>query len=218
MVSIVLAEEVELTRLGIKSTLGQEDDLDVVTECEIGSEVLSALHSAPADVLILGLSLDVVSTFEVLSELQMMESAVATIVLSAEEEPSVARRAFNLGAAGFALKSSPIKLLPLAIRTVAAGGVWLDAAFRNSLLADVDAGARAAAQPVQVREAGLLSAREAEILTLVAGGKTNTQVANKLGIGPETVKTHMRNIMQKLEVKDRTEAALKGLRMGVIAV
>jgi DNA-binding NarL/FixJ family response regulator len=136
--------------------------------------------------------------------------------------------ALSAGANGYCLKNINAQQLAAVIRMVAEGAAWLDPGIANRVLsayashdsqgqAAAAAAAAAPKAPARVQKTSItLSPRETEVLRLVADGLSNQKIAEKLGLGLETVKTHMRHIMEKLAVSDRTEAAVKAMKQGIV--
>jgi DNA-binding NarL/FixJ family response regulator len=159
------------------------------------------------DVVLLDVRMPGMSGFEVLERIGRDMPQVRVLMLSMHDQPGYVRRAVELGAAGYLLKSSGREELLRAIRTVADGGVYLQGELMEPLVADVTG---TSGPP------GRISPRERQVLQLIANGYENKQVATELGLSEATVKSYLRGIFERLEVTSRAEAVAVGLRLGVI--
>lgn len=215
MITVMLADQLEIVRCGLRAVLAAQPDIKLVGEYGRSDELVEAIAHEPPAVLVMGLAVDGSSVFDVLAELQNAEWPTKILIFSEDNDRELARRAFDLGADGYALHSSSMEAIAIAVRAVNAGACWVDARLKDGVIAKPTR--PAAAQEVTTPPKGPpLSQRETEILTLVATGMSNSEIARALGIGPETVKSHIRNIMQKLAAKDRTQAAIIAYQLGSI--
>lgn len=204
---LVIADDHRVVREGITYMLSGEPDIDIVGEAAGGEELLVLLESEAVDVVLLDVRMADMSGLDVLETIGASLPQVRVLMLSMHDEPAYVRRAIELGAAGYLLKSAGREELLAAIRAVADGGVYIQGELVEPLVAGV-----AGDHTVP----GRLSPREREVLQLVANGYENKQVATELGLSEATVKTYMRGIFERLEVTSRAEAVAVGLRLGVI--
>lgn len=212
MITVMLADQLEIVRCGLRAVLAAQPDIKVVSEYGKTDELFAAIAHEPPAVLVMGLTMNGASVFDILADLQNMEPPTKTLIFSEDDDCELARRAFDLGADGYALHSSSMEAIAIAVRAVNAGACWVDGRLKDGVIAKPT---RPAAQEIASTPKGPpLSQRETEILTLVATGMSNSEIAKALGIGPETVKSHIRNIMQKLAAKDRTQAAIIAYQLG----
>lgn len=225
MVTVMLAENHEITRCGIRAVLYSESDIHILAECDDDSEVVGLVLQHAPDVLLLDVDEAGSTAFDVIRNLAGLEVKTRMLVLSEDEHEANVRKAFVAGASGYVLKRCSIQALSTAIRAVANGGCWIDCKLRSCMFGplpggvpDVEYASEPPPQQNNRRSNCILSPRETEILTLVAAGQTNVEIARALFISPETVKTHVRSIMDKLNVKDRTQAAIKGMQLGAYTV
>ncbi|HET7474460.1 MAG TPA: response regulator transcription factor [Dermatophilaceae bacterium] len=198
-VTVLVVDDHPLVRGGLVSLLSGTDDVDVVGEASNGREAvdLAAGMTDPLDVVLMDLSMPVLDGVEATRELVSAHPGIAVIVLTSfADQPRVAQ-ALQAGAVGYLLKDCDPRDVVAAVRSAAAGGAPLDPRVARSLLPSAGAG------PAQV-----LSARELQVLRLVAQGLANKQVARALGISERTVKVHVTNIFRAIGVGDRTSAAL----------
>lgn len=203
-VRVLVADDHALFREGLCQLLEAEDDITVVGEARTGEECLRLAAKLQPDVVLLDLMLPDRNGLEVLSDLAAREGGARAIVLTASEDERDYVEAVRRGARGLVLKQAASDCLLEGIRKVHRGEVWMD----KRVAAEVE---RAAAHPAGEGRRELLTARELEIVALVAQGFRNKEIADKLSIGEQTVKNHLHNIFDKLGVSDRLELALYAL-------
>jgi two-component system nitrate/nitrite response regulator NarL len=200
---IVIADDHALFRESLKSALALQPGVQVVAEVGCVDDLLPMLARTPCDILLLDLQMD----RNALSEIPALAQKTAVVVVTASEGPEDALAAIRAGARGVIFKRFAVEDLMRAMRTVAEGNAWMPA----SVQAFLAAGLRA-----PVGEA--LTQREREIVRHVALGLRSAEVARKLFISEQTVKTHLNNVFRKLGVRDRVELALYAARVGIIGV
>ncbi len=186
--------------------LADVDDVEIVAQAQDGDEALRLIAEHAPDVAIVDIRMPGVGGIDIARKLSDEGSATAVILYTGHGERSLLLEALDAGARGFLVKEAPLDDLARAIRTIGGGGTYVDPA-----LAGVLAGPQAAERLPTVTK------REREILRLLADGMRNEEVAQQLSISPLTVRTHVKNAMQKLEADTRTEAVAKALRDSLIA-
>lgn len=201
-IRLILADDHRLFRQGLKALLEEESDVLVVGEAALAEEIHEMIRTVPCDLLILDLQMD----RSVLADIEGLSQKVSVLVLSASEVTSDAVAAVRHGARGVVFKRFAVELLMEAIRTVAAGNVWLPPTLQTQVAAQL-----------RSPSANRLTPREEEIVQCVARGQRNAEVAKNLSISEETVKTHLTRIFRKVGVRDRIELVLYAARMGVSA-
>ena len=216
-IRVLIADDHPIVRDGLKKLLSLESDIDVVDEAADGREVLTKVEQHKPDVLVLDLrmpNLDGLSTLEVLRQATPRPKV---IVLTASEDKNEFVQAMKLGCSGIVLKQTAPELIVKSIRKVYAGEIWLDSHTTAAVM-------RQFASPVEMmgahpnaktRERSPLSQREREIVSLVAQGYKNREMAEKMYISEQTVKNHLHNIFDKLGVSDRLELALYAIHKGL---
>lgn len=204
---LVIADDHRVVREGIAYMLSGEDDIEIVGEAAGGEELMAILDGTAVDVVLLDVRMAGMGGLEVLERVGQLLPQVTVLMLSMHDEPGYVRRAIELGASGYLLKSAGRDELLRAIRSVADGGVYIQGELVQPLIS---------AAGTSKLAPGRLSPRETEVLQLVANGFENKQVATELGLSEATVKTYMRGIFERLEVASRAEAVAVGLRLGVI--
>jgi DNA-binding NarL/FixJ family response regulator len=186
--------------------LADVDDVEIVAQGQDGDEALRLIAEHAPDVAIVDIRMPGVGGIDIARKLSDEGSTTAVILYTGHGERSLLLEALDAGARGFLVKEAPLDDLARAIRTIGGGGTYVDPA-----LAGVLAGPQAAERLPTVTK------REREILRLLADGMRNEEVARQLSISPLTVRTHVKNAMQKLEADTRTEAVAKALRDSLIA-
>jgi DNA-binding NarL/FixJ family response regulator len=201
---LIIADDHSVVRDGLRWMLSDREDIEIVAEATDGAVLLDLLTERQADVVLLDVRMPGTSGLDALPEIAERYPDVAVVVLSMHDEPAYVRRAMALGARGYVLKSSGRDELIRALEAVAGGGTYVQGEVAAPL-AEVGAG-----------QTGELSPRELEVLGLLAKGMENKQVARALGISEATVKTHIKSIFERLDVRSRAEAVAVGLRTGII--
>lgn len=214
-IRILLVEDDELFRLGLVTRLSQEPDLEITAEAEDGEIALNFIKQQVFDVVILDVGLPRMGGVETCRQIKQNQPHLPVLILTSHQQPALIHRLLEAQAQGYCVKGIAAEMLVLAIRSLAAGATWWDAISSQEI--------QAAFQPV-TRESCphnfeiTLTKREQEILSLIAGGKNNQEIANILYIAPGTVRVHVHAILHKLDVRDRTQAAIFALQKGLIRV
>jgi DNA-binding NarL/FixJ family response regulator len=199
-IRIVIADDHQLFRQGLKSLLLSEPEVSIVGETDRTDNLLDLLARAPCDLLLLDLQME----RNALADIETLAERVPVLVLTASEVPADAVAALRKGARAVVFKRFAVEDLMHAIRTVAAGSVWLPANLHTHV-----------AEQLRKPAMSALSPREEAVVRYVALGLRNAEVAHALSISVETVKTHLNSIFRKLGVRDRVELALYAQRAGI---
>ena len=214
-VRIAIADDHPIFRDGLCRLLSLEEDFDVVAQVEDGSYVSEVLQQYDPDILLLDLNMPGLSGLAALQRLQAASSRTRVILLTASDNQQEFVQALRLGSCGIVLKQAATELLIASIRRVHAGEIWLDsdttaAVIRRFVANDEAQPSSQMPSPAVPREGerSMLSPREGEIVSLVAQGFKNKEMAEKMSITEQTVKNHLHNIFDKLDVSDRLELAL----------
>lgn len=201
-ITVLIADDHPVVRQGLAVLLEVQDDITLVGQAADGAEAVSLAVARNPDVLLLDLKLPVLDGLGVLAELRARGIRTKTLVLTSAAGPTGPALALQAGAAGFLFKDVDPDALVRAIRSVHDGHTVL-APEAASLVARPEAGSRGMAA---------LTSREREVLTLLADGRSNREIARALGVSEKTVKTHVSAVLAKLGVADRTQAALLAVR------
>lgn len=213
-VRILLVEDDELFRLGLRVRLQQEPDLEIVAEAEDGETAVELASQQPLDVVLLDVGLPGIGGLEACRQIKQ-QSNLPILVLTSHSQTALITRLIEAGAQGYCLKGIAAETLVLALRSIAAGASWWDqtatkeirSALENPLLKGLHT------PSVFINP---LTHREQEILELLATGKTNQEIAEILYIAAGTVRVHVHAILHKLEVRDRTQAVIVAMQQHLI--
>ncbi|MCL2419609.1 MAG: response regulator transcription factor [Conexibacteraceae bacterium] len=206
MIRVLLVDDQELIRSGLRSILLPQLGFQVVGECAHGGEVLGAVAALRPDVVLMDARMPVVDGIEATRRVRAQPETPPVLALTTFDDDEVLAGMLRAGAAGFVLKGVPAEELQRAVRAVADGQSWLDPSVTGRVLAvfrDVP-GVGAASDP----ETDALTSRELEVLQLIAFGLTNDEIAARLVLGAGTVKTHVNHIFFKLGLRNRVEAVI----------
>lgn len=216
-IKIVLVQDKASARASLSSFISSQADLRLVGEASSSLEALPMVRHAKPELVIMDLRS--MANSEINAPNAVREaSARSKILILTEDDESEVFAALASEADGYTLKAIEFDRLHAAIKSVAGGEFWLDSAIAKKVVkALLDTIAILSTEPGErAADDDGLSPRELEVLGHVSRGLSNHQIADKLGISAETVKSHIRNIMKKLVVNDRTQAAVKGLKLGLI--
>jgi RNA polymerase sigma factor (sigma-70 family) len=211
-VGILICDDHPLFREGLRRLLSTVPDFEVVGEVERGDEVLSAVRAQRPDVVVLDVELPGRSGISAVEQLRSAASTVRVLMFSGFSDATRVRAALRCGADGYVLKNAPPAEIIAAIRRIAAGSTVLGSAVAETIAANL----RAEPDEERVRRRlATLSEREREVLRLAAEGESNGEIGKQLYISEGTVKNHMTHILRKLEVEDRTQAAILAVKYGL---
>lgn len=213
MIRVLLADDHNLVRQGIRTLLEISKDFEIVGEATDGEEALVLIERVRPQVVLLDVRMPKLTGIDVLRAARPRFPEVGIVLLTTFDEDAVVLEAVRLGARGFLLKDVSLGQLETAVRTVAAGGSLILPAVTERVLRGLEK------EPTQFDSADLpdpLTPREREVLRLIAAGFSNREIAEASGTAEGTVKNQASSILSKLGVRDRTRAVLKALELGVI--
>lgn len=213
MIRVVIVDDHTLIRSGIRGLLALTKDIVVVAEAGDGETALQVITASKPDVVLLDVRLPKLSGLQVLETLHSQGALPPTILLTTFDDDEVLLQGMRVGAKGLLLKDVSLERLVDAIRRVMAGERW----FRPALTERALEGIKGIAQAFDSFDTRCpLTRRELEVLALMAGGYNNLEIAGALGTSEGTVKNHVSSILSKLAVRDRVQAVLKGLEVGLL--
>ncbi len=210
---VVVADDQALVRAGLKMVLEAEPDIEVVGEAADGNEVLDVARRSSPDVVLMDIRMPGLDGLEASRRLLAGATPPKVLVLTTFDEEDYLYEALRAGTSGFLLKVSPPEQLIAAIRTVAAGNALIDPVVTRRVIEAFGRRVTASPPPAAYDE---LTAREREVLTLLARGRSNAEIAAQLIVGDATVKTHVARVLMKLGLRDRVQAVVFAYEHGIV--
>lgn len=208
-ITILLVDDHKIIREGIRGLLELENDFLVVGEASDGKECIQKVEECKPDVMLLDINMPVMTGLEALEKLHDRGIMPRTLVLTIHDEVQYLRRAVELGANGYVLKDSDFNTLSRAIKEVHKGEDFIDKKllpmFNEKILSSE-------------KDENELTKREREILVLIAKGYINKEIAQNLSISEKTVKNHISNLFKKIDVSDRTQAAVYAIKNNFVDI
>ena len=207
---VMLVDDHALIREGIKQLLEFDGSIDVIEQASDGAECLEKLQYVQPDILLLDINMPNVNGIEVLEEIKKKNIPVKVLMLTVHSEVEYLVQAVDIGANGYILKDSGSEELKKAIQSVMEGDSYIQPSLIPSL------NSRLVNRDIDKEKIAALTKREMEILTQIAGGMFNKEIAMNLNISERTVKNHISNIFKKIDVSDRTQAAVFAIRNNIV--
>jgi DNA-binding NarL/FixJ family response regulator len=210
---VLLVDDHDLFRTGLKNLLEEQGGLDVVGEAANGAEAVRLVRELAPDVVVMDLNMPKMSGVEATRHITALSPLTRVIVLTISDDDADVMDAIVAGACGYLLKHASIADVVTGIRSAAVGAALISPMIASKVLGRV----RATTADKEMAEAirAELSDRELEVLKLIANGKDNAQIAAELVISPKTVKNHISNILMKLQIQNRIQAAVYAVRSGL---
>jgi len=208
-IRVFLADDHAMVREGIAALVANANDIKIVGQCGNGLEVVNAVKECDPDVIVLDITMPGLNGLDVCRELRRKIDGIEVLVLTMHSDEQLVARAIENGATGYLLKESAAEQLAEAIRRVAAGEIFLGPGISNKALQQIG---RIDNDPYEK-----LSARERQVLQLIAEGKTNRQIAEILNLSTKTIDTHRTRLMRKLNIHDQTSLVKFAIRQGIIS-
>jgi len=210
---ILIADDHPLVREALRQALAEEDDMEVVAEAADGEEAVKLASELQPDVAVMDIVMPKLNGIAATRKIKEIAPNIAILILTAYDDDEYVLGLLDAGAAGYLLKSARGRDLAGAIRAIKSGESVLHPKIIAKLLE------RAMIAPVKEHKPSeILSERETEILKLVARGMSNKDIADKLLLSERTIKAHLTNIFNKLNVASRSEAIVKGLQCGLVTL
>ncbi|MFE3500089.1 response regulator [Kitasatospora sp. NPDC059160] len=220
MIRVLLADDQDLVRAGIRLVLGCADDLDVVAQARDGDEAVRLATRIPVDVALLDIRMPGADGLTAAERIAELAPAVKVVMLTTFGEEEDIARALRAGAAGFLLKDSPPEELIQAVRTVVRGEPVVSPRVTRHLIDRYLAASASGDEPAPARQGvdrlSGLTAREREVLALLGTGASNADIGARLHLGAGTVKTHVSSLLAKLECANRVQAAVVARDAGLL--
>jgi two-component system, NarL family, response regulator LiaR len=205
--NVFLVEDHAFTRDGLRVAIEREPGLHVIGEARSGEEALEALLDIQAEIVVLDIGLPGIDGIEACKLLKQQQPNIRVVMLTAHQLETQVLAALASGADAYCLKSTDPAGLIVAINAAVLGSAYLDPQIAHVVLDRIN---------LPSTEVSVLSPRELDVLRLIADGLGNKEIADKLEISLSTVKTHIEDILARLQVSDRTQAAVKAVRQGLL--
>ncbi|MEV4440895.1 response regulator transcription factor [Streptomyces sp. NPDC049577] len=207
-IRVLLVDDHQVVRRGLRTFLEVQDDIEVVGEAADGSEGVDRAEELRPDVVLMDVKMPGTDGIEALRRLRELANPARVLIVTSFTEQRTVVPALRAGAAGYLYKDVDPEALARAIRSVHAGHVLLQPEVAGALLSPDEPGGGHG-------RGNALTEREREVLGLIADGRSNREIARALVLSEKTVKTHVSNILMKLDLADRTQAALWAVRNGI---
>lgn len=205
---VLIADDHALMREGLKQLFSFVDDIEVVAEAASGAHVFEILRKTPVDLILLDMTMPGISGATLIHHLSLQVPAPRVLVLSMHEEPQIARRALEAGAAGYLTKDSDPHTLIGAVRKIARGGQFIDQKLAEQVVFELSS---RSSLPHE-----LLTVREHEIFQLLVRGRAVHEIADELAISNKTVSTHKARLMNKMKCENNAQLVRYALSHGLI--
>lgn len=217
-IRILLVEDQKLMRVGLKSLFEGQNELEVISEAQSGKEAVEKFRLVHPDITLMDIGLPDISGIEATKRILEIDSNAKVIILTSHISEQEVMDALHAGACAYVMKDINTEILKMIIKTIKDGAMWLDPQV-VPILREKNCGVippRQMSRAMFKEQHANLTQREYEVLKLVVDGKSNNEIAQELTISEHTAKAHVCNIIQKLVVDDRTQAAVKALKEGLV--
>lgn len=214
MITVLLVDDQAIVREGLRSMLGLEPDITIIGEAANGEQAIKLARELTPAVILLDVRMPGMDGLAALERIKSVAPRSSVIMVTLYDDTDYLMRAVSSGAAGYVLKDSTREELVRAVRITVEGGAVIAPSLLPQLLQKVGQMVAVPVDSCFLIEP--LSEREVQVLRLIAEGKTNQEIAETLILSPTTIKTHVQNILHKLGVSDRTQAAVYAVRCGLI--
>ncbi len=219
-IKILIVEDHELTRQGLRYTLGQQSDIEIAGEVDNGLKAISLAEETQPNLVLMDIGLPVMDGITATQHIKKSHPHIKVVVLTSHQEENHVIAAISAGADGYCMKDIKMERLLQVLQMVADGGIWLDPAIAETLMHNLPhstSDQTVESSPAKRQRFNTeLTDRELDVLKEIVAGKSNKEIAQSLEISLHTVKSHVCNIIQKLAVDDRTQAAVKALQTGLV--
>ena len=217
-IRILLVEDQKLMRVGLKSLFDEQKELEIIAEARCGKEAIEKYKTIHPDITLMDIGLPDMSGIEATKKILEIDSKAKIIILTSHLSENEVIDALHAGACAYVMKDINTEILKMIIKTIKDGAMWLDPQV-VPILREKNCGVippRQMSRAMFKEQHSNLTQREYEVLKLVVDGKSNNEIAQALTISEHTAKAHVCNIIQKLVVDDRTQAAVKALKEGLV--
>ena len=210
-IKVMLAEDHSMIREGLKQLLELEEDIRVTADFPDGKTAVEKYPEIRPDVVLMDINMPIVNGLEALGKIKEIDGGAKIVMLTIHQDREYLLKALELGALGYILKDADSRVLIEAVRSVYNGQTYIQPSMANELVSEYKRIKSGNDDP-----RNLLTDREVEVLKLLARGMLNKEIANALYISEKTVKNHISNIFRKLDVQDRTQAAVYAIKNRIV--
>ncbi len=211
-IKILIADDHSMVREGLKQLIELEEDIEVVAQAGNGIEAIEKIEAYKPDIVLLDINMPVMNGLEVIQRLKDTGINTSILMLTIHNEVEYLYKAEEIGIQGYVLKDSEADVLIKAIHQIYNGDVYIQPSMAAKLHRRMNG------KPEYNEATELLTKREVEVLKLITEGMLNKEIADRLGISEKTVKNHISNIFKKIDVSDRTQAAVFAIKNKVVDV
>ncbi len=217
-IKLLLVEDQKLMRVGLKSLFEEQGELEVISEAQDGKEAIEKFKTTHPDVILMDIGLPDITGIEVTKKILELNNEAKIIILTSHLTEKEVIDSIESGVKAYVMKDINTEILKMIIKTIKEGAMWIDPQAvtflrdKNSVVIPQRQFSRAEFRSKHAD----LTQREYEVLKLIVDGKSNNEIAENLTISTHTAKAHVCNIIQKLLVEDRTQAAVKALKEGLV--
>lgn len=219
-ISIILVEDHTLTRFGLKTAMNEANNIEVIGEAETGEEGIKLAKELKPDIILMDLGLPGINGIEATQRIKDFNENIKIIILTSHNNEEEVWASLSSGANAYCLKDIEPDRLIHVVQSVHDGAAWLDPAIANIVLKHISTRPMKSDQQhsplASSTDKVQLTDRELEVLKLLVEGYSNAEIAKRLVVSIHTAKAHVCNILQKLSVDDRTQAAIKALKDGLV--
>jgi len=217
-INVLIVEDHALTRFGLKTALEAQDNFGEIYEAENGERCIEAVIEFRPNLVIMDLGLPGINGIEATRQIKSFDEDIRVLILTSHKNEDEVWDALSAGANAYCMKDiEPDKLIRV-IESVNEGAAWLDPAVANTILKSIikNKTSKLSEEVEENKERIQLTDRELDVLRLIVDGYSNQEISEKLFVSIHTAKAHVCNILQKLSVDDRTQAAIKALKDGIV--
>lgn len=212
-ITALLVEDQEIVRLGLQAFLQQLGNVDIVASAPDGEAAINVAMEVKPDIVFMDIGLPILDGIRATKAIKEKLASKVIMITSHQEDVDIFA-SLSAGADAYCLKGISAPQMSNAINAVMSGAVWLDPDIAKSVCRAIAAGSQC--RLAKNGGDGELTVREMQVLSLIVEGLTNQSIADRLGLSAETVKSHVKRIMDKLQVSDRTQAAVKAVKCGLL--
>lgn len=211
-ISVLIADDHSIVRQGLKQILELEKDITVIAQASNGGEAIKLAKECKPDVILMDINMPGINGLQAIKELKQENTTSRIIVLTIHEDREYLFKTLQMGAEGYVLKDAETSVLISAIRSVYNGQSYIQPNLTKELVKEFN---RVTLHEKEKTDDNNLTSREVEVLGLIAEGMINKEIAKQLYISEKTVKNHVSNIFKKLDVSDRTQAAIYAFKHNI---